>query len=268
MSRRSVRILPERTVDAWFAWKVIAEFPDVLLWAPSPPAQAAEATQPWDFAAGGLASVNKLFIVETKALIGYEESPYHPKVPIDLAQLCVLALLEHDNQIPIFYAIPGITEAALPVPLPLESPPERASLRMSPRFGSWLMMLRPGEVLAHPSVADALLDPGRTGASIATATISPRFQLETFIDAVKRCDIGKVLEPGMKGPLTPNRRSESESIYIVREALQSNREPSFIDETLHRFAPSLDRASDAKHGSVPWKRNHLSRTHWVWTPVK
>lgn len=106
MPRRLIRVLPERTVDGWFSWQVLRAIRQALLWAPTPPAQAAHAAQPWDFVVAGFDGPHKLFVVETKALIGYEDWPHLPKVSLRLPQLSVLAGLAAANELPVFYGLP------------------------------------------------------------------------------------------------------------------------------------------------------------------
>lgn len=263
VARRSVRVIPERTVDAWFSWQVIRAIPQALLWAPTPPAQAA--AQPWDFVVGGFDEPHKLFVVETKALIGYEDAPLLPKVSLRLPQLLMLASLAAANDFPVFYGLPLLPASELPTPLLPEFPPERAILRLEPPFAEWLRMFTPFELMAQPAIATALADPTRSSVSVSTTEFIGGESLDAFLAKVKRCEIGRRYEgPGTRRilPVIP---SELDARLAAGEAVAQSHVSELIRTRLAAAYEMSDTQSSASEWG--WKENHLARTTWTWVPV-
>lgn len=266
MARRPIRVIPERTVDAWLSWEVLRSIPRALLWAPTPPAQAANAPQPWDFGVAGIDEPRKLFVVETKALIGYEDSPYLPKVSLRLPQLSVLATIAAANDPPVFYGLPLLDAAELPTPLLPESPPQRAILRLEPPFAEWLRMFTPFELMAHPEVAAAIADSARSSVSLLTSDLAGGDSLGDFLAKVKRCEIGRRYEVQDTGPIMRVVPSESRARSAAREAVKGSLSSHAIQDRLATITYEVSDMQPSASESL-WKENHLARTIWTWAPV-
>lgn len=266
MPRRSIRVIPERTVDAWFSWEVLRSIPRALVWAPAPPAQATHAAQPWDFAVGDIDEPRKLFVVETKALIGYEDSPYLPKVSLRLPQLSVLAKIAAANDLPVFYGLPLLAPAEIATPLLPESPPQRAVLRLEPPFAEWLRMFTPFELMAHPAVAAAIADSTRSSVSVSTTELVGGDSLGAFLAKVKRCEVGRRYGEQDTRPIMRVVPSESDARSAARAAVKGSLSSHAIQE---RLATTTSEVSDMQRSSSEslWKENHLARTIWTWAPL-
>lgn len=262
---REIRILPERTIDAWFAARVLAGMPRALLWAPSPPAQSLTGPQPWDFATTPSESELKVFVVETKALLGNEDSPYRPRIQLRVPQLCVLAAIASSSDIPIFYALPSLREESLPVPLYPELPPLRAALRISPPFGNWLGMFSPFMLLGTPRVRDAVIK-RRTTVTVNTPDLSSGMTLNSFLTQVRGCKIGKTYDTAdSEGPMISYFPTDDEALNNVGNALEDSTDISGLKERLRSYAG--EQTSDLHDRDRAWKQNHLARTTWIWVPI-
>ena len=269
---RIVRLIPERTVDSWFAASVIDAFPDVMLWAPTPPAQSAKGDQPWDFVVGDLGASHKLLIVETKALLGFEESPYKPRVTIDLEQLERLAALAAIDDVPAFYGLPALQSGELPVPLRRQDPLLNARMRLIPPLNEWMRMLRTSELLAIPRVHAAVLRHQST-VSVSTSELSGHTTLSALINSVKACQVGRRFGPSDEGTRVFRQiPSDSAAQSMVHSALIGTHDPELIEEGLRSHlieSPSVISTEDSEGStSPPWKRNHLGRTLWLWVPIE
>ena len=152
----AVRIIPERTIDAWTSSAVLDREPRALVWAPTPPAQARSGCQPWHFPIGAFDLPGKLLVLQNKALIARPDPHCFPKVSVDLAQLARLVDLEVDG-LPVFYGLPGLCDVDLPSSLSQEDLSARALLRLHPGFDRWQRLVRPLELLALTPVMKAIV---------------------------------------------------------------------------------------------------------------
>jgi hypothetical protein len=150
-----VRIIPERTIDAWTSSAVLGREPRALVWAPTHPAQAGAGSQPWHFPIASFDPPGKLLVLQNKALIAQATPHCFPKVSVELAQLARLVDLEVDG-LPIFYGLPGLCDVDIPSPLPQDDLGAHALLRLRPHFDRWQRLVRPLELFALRPVMKAV----------------------------------------------------------------------------------------------------------------
>lgn len=266
-----VRIIPERTVDAWTSSAIVRRAPGALIWAPTPPAQAAAGTQPWDFAIEAFGPPGKLLVLENKALIGQPTPNYVPKVRLEIDQLARLIDLEAVG-LPIFYGLPGLIEADLPRPMPPENFAARAMLRLRPRFDRWQRMVRPAELFGLRQVTQAIVAHRRT-TTLHTSALFHFPSLRQLLADALACQQGKNLpeDPeGRRRPILPPFKPDS----IVKDAVRrlagmGEASPSEVIRRLHEIYSQPDvRARIADLQAEPARVEvHLNRTIWLVLPL-
>jgi hypothetical protein len=270
---RIVRLIPERTIDAWTSSAVTDWNPHALIWAPAPPAQAAGRDQPWDFAVEDFAPPAKLLVLENKCLLGFEQVPHNPRVRLELEQFIRLLSLDALG-LPVFYCLPGLGEADLPVPMPPETYANRAGLRLAPQFAVWHRALRPLELVLLPRVQTALLG-GWRSVTLRTNALSGGRSLGDLLRTISACQAGQSLSKGDGGeirpilpPLLPKRdidyalRRTAATLSGATARLGAEEVSSILLSYLEPGRTREVRSKRARNEAT----SHLGRTIWVVAP--
>lgn len=150
-----IRIIPERTIDAWTSSAILDREPRALVWAPTPPRRARNGHRPWHPPFGPVDHPGKLLAIQNKALIARMNSISFPKVSIDLGQLARLVDLETQG-VPIFYGLPCLWGVHLSDLLLNEDLRAHDLSSLRQRFVRWQRVVRPLEVLAMGPVLKAV----------------------------------------------------------------------------------------------------------------
>jgi hypothetical protein len=267
----AVRIIPERTIDAWTSSAILAREPHALVWAPTPPAPAAQGTQPWHFPIGAFDPPSKLLVLENKALIGRLGAHHLPKVCLELDQLARLIDLEVDG-LPILYGLPGLCDMDLPSLIPREELGGRAALRFRPHFDRWQRLVRPLELLALRPVMKAMAA-NRHRMTLNTLALVGFPPLRAFLSDTQQGSWGRNLltDPQDRAdPLLPPFKPDPIVNYAVRRAACMGHEcPAILKRRLIDIyaQPDVRARIEDRNGEPVRVDAHLSRTIWMVLPT-
>lgn len=272
----AVRLIPERTIDAWTSIAVNDEDPDALIWAPTPNAQARN--QPWDLAVEGFGPPKKVVAYENKALEGsrLQNNTWRSSVLIRWDQLLALVEFHYLRDLPVYYGLPGL-QAHVVQALPPENFAERGELRFKPQaFADWQRVLTPGEVLAvlprraRISLAKNLktaiaaeADMVKGAGSIPTNAIAGYPSLAEHLDMARQCHVGRRVDPPDSGPFFGTAMTDKDRVASLGPIVAGILERSQLvaEEVGAEISRSLDSLRPPSRS--PRVGRHLMRTVWA-----
>jgi hypothetical protein len=266
-----VRIIPERTIDAWTSSAILDREPRALVWAPTPPGHVVAGSQPWHFPIGAFDPPGKLLVLTNKALIGRVAPCHFPKISVELDQLARLVDLELDG-LPILYGLPCLYDRDVPDPLPHQDFGAHALLRLRPHFDRWQRIVRPLELFSLRPVLKAVVANRRT-MTLNTLSLVGFPSLRALLSNTGGAPWGKNLpaDPNSRGkPLLPPFKPDSIVKHAVRlAACMGQATPSEMERRLRQIysqpdiqARMADRQPESAHVDV-----HLNRTIWLMLPA-
>lgn len=266
-----VRIIPERTIDAWTCSAILDREPRALVWAPTPQPQGRARRQPWHFPIASFDPPGKLLVLQNKALIARSNPHCFPKVSVDLAQLARLVDLEVAG-LPVFYGLPGLWGEDLLSPFVQEDLSVPALLKLRPSFDRWQRLVRPLELCSLRPVMKAIVG-DRRGVTLNTLSLVGFPPLRAFLSDTREGPWGRDL-PTDPDDRTRSFLSELRPDCVVRDAVRraasmGQAGPTVLRQRLLDFYDQpKGRAETADPRAEPISVDvQLSRTIWLLLPT-
>jgi hypothetical protein len=265
-----VRIIPERTIDAWTSSAILVREPRALIWAPTSPGQPTAGSQPWHFAIAAFDPPGKLLVLANKALLGRAAPHHFPKVSVELGQLARLVDLELEG-LPILYGLPCLYDGEVSGPEPHEGLSAHALLRLKTQFDRWLRIVRPLELLAVRPVMKAVAA-SRHRMTLSTLSLVGFPPLRELLSSIGTAPWGKYLPGNPESrtwPLLPLLRPDAVVKDAVRQAASMGEATaSEMDRRLNTiFEQTRVRPRRDESWAPPRVDMHLARTIWIVLPA-